>query len=175
MSNLNQETLLLIFVAATGAAVLLQALVLLALFLSVRKSAKAMQQQMEELRGTVTPVLSRTKEFLDKVGPQLESVATDLAELAHELRAQSAELQTSATEIMERVRRQTSRLDSMCTGVLDTADRATQVVTEVIHAPLRQISALAASVKAVVGALRAPAPRPHPAETHSAADKDMFV
>lgn len=175
MSNLNQETLLMIFVAATGAAVLLQAVVLLALLLSVRKSAKAMQQQMEELRGTVTPVLSRTKELLDKVGPHLESVATDLAELAHGLRAQSAELQESATEIMERVRRQTSRLDSMCTGLLDTTDRATRVVTDVIQAPLRQITALAASVKAVVGALRAPVRQPHSAETHSAADRDMFV
>jgi signal transduction histidine kinase len=175
MSNLNQETLLLIFVGVTGAAVVLQAVVLLALFLSVRKSAKAMQQQIEELRETVTPVLSRTKEFLDQVGPKLESVATDLAELAHMLRAQSAELQGSATEIMERVRRQTSRLDTMCTGLLDTADRATRVVSEVIQAPLRQISALAASVKAVLGALRVPARRPQPAETHSPADRDMFV
>jgi cell shape-determining protein MreC len=175
MSNLNQETLLLIFVGATGAAVLLQALVLLALFLSVRKSAKAMQQQIEDLRATVTPVVSRTKEFLDAVGPKLESVATDLAELAHRLRAQSAELQESATEIMERVRRQTSRLDTMCTGLLDTADRATRVVTEVIQAPLRQISAVASSVKAVLGALRAPARQPQAAETHSPADRDMFV
>ncbi|HEU5350571.1 MAG TPA: hypothetical protein VFU55_03175 [Terracidiphilus sp.] len=175
MSNLNQETLLLIFVGATGAAVLLQAFVLLALFLSVRKSAKAMQQQIEDLRATVTPVLSRTKDFLDQVGPKLESVATDLAELAHGLRAQSAELQSSASEIMERVRRQTSRLDTMCTGLLDTADRATRVVSEVIHVPLRQISALAASVKAVLSALRAPTREPHAAETHSPADRDMFV
>ena len=175
MSNLNQETLLLIFVGATGAAVLLQACVLLAMFMTLRKSTKAMQQQIEELRATVTPVLTRTRDFLDQVGPKLESVATDLAELAHGLRAQSAELQTSATEIMERVRRQTSRLDTMCTGLLDTADRATRVVSEVIQAPLRQISALAASVKAVLGALRAPVREPHAAETHSPADRDMFV
>lgn len=175
MSGMNQETLLLIFVAATGAAVLLQALVLLALFLSVRKSAKAMQEQMEELRGTVTPVLTRTKDFLDNVGPKLESVATDLAELAHGLRAQSAELQESATAIMGSVRRQTSRLDAMCTDFLDTADRATHVVSEVIQMPLRQISALAAATKAVLSALRGPLRQPQPAETHTAADRDMFV
>ncbi|HVC47850.1 MAG TPA: hypothetical protein VND90_11435 [Terracidiphilus sp.] len=175
MSYLSQETLLLIFVGATGAAVLLQAAVLLALFLSVRKSTKAMQQQIEEVRIAVMPVLSRTKEFLDRVGPKLESVATDLAELAHGLRAQSAELEESATEIMGRVRRQASRLDTMCTGLLDTADRATRVVTEVIQLPLRQISALAASAKAVLGALRAPVRQPRHAETHSPADRDMFV
>lgn len=175
MSNMNQETLLLIFVAATGAAVLLQAGVLLAMYITLRKSTKAMQEQMEELRGTVTPVLKRTKDFLDNVGPKLESVATDLAELAHGLRAQSAELQESATVIMGSVRRQTSRLDAMCTDLLDTADRATHVVSEVIQTPLRQISALAAATKAMLGALRGPVRQPHAAETHAAADRDMFV
>jgi ABC-type transporter Mla subunit MlaD len=175
MPNVNQETLLLIFVAATGAAVLLQALVLLAMYVTLRKSTKAMQAEIEELRGTVTPVLSRTKEFLDKVGPQLESVATDLAELAHGLRAQSAELQESASAIMGSVRRQTSRLDAMCTDLLDTADRATQVVSEVIQVPLRQISAVAAFTKALVSALRTPTPRARTVETHVAADRDMFV
>lgn len=175
MPNVNQETLLLIFVAATGAAVLLQALVLLAMFVTLRKSTKAMQTEIEELRGTVTPVLSRTKDFLDNVGPKLESVAGDLAELAHGLRAQSAELQESATEIMERVRRQTGRLDAMCTDLLDTADRTTRVVIQVIQSPLRQVAALAAFAKAMVNALRTPTPRTRTVETHTAADRDMFV
>ncbi|HUX43429.1 MAG TPA: hypothetical protein VMV57_01645 [Terracidiphilus sp.] len=173
MSQLNNDTLLLIFVGVTGLAVLMQAVVLLALFLSVRKTAAAMQNQIEELRSTITPVLTETKSFLDNVGPKIESVASDLAELAHGLRVQSADLQDSATEVLDRVRRQASRLDMMCSDVLDTVDRAGSLVTSVVNLPLRQLTALLAAARAAFGVLRSPVPAQ--AKTHSPADKDMFV
>lgn len=173
MQNVNTQTLLLAFVAFTGVAVMLQAVVLFAIFLAMRKTANSLSAKLEELRATVAPVLVDTREFLARVGPKIDSVATDLAELAHGLRAQGAELQSSTTEILERVRRQTSRVDTMLSGVLDTVDRAGVVVSEVIHTPLRQISAIAASLKAGLGAFRSPNPQPR--QTHSPADKDMFV
>lgn len=173
MPNANNETLLMIFVALTGVAVLLQAAVLLALYLAMRKSVKSIQDQVEDLRATVMPVLTESKDFLVRVGPKIDSVVSDLAELTHGLRAQGVEFQTSATEILERVRRQTSRLDSMLTGVLNAVDRAGGFVADAVNVPLRQMSAIAASAKAVVGALRTRTPAPAP--THSAADKDMFV
>ena len=64
------------------------------------------------------PVLTESREFLARVGPKLDSVATDLADLAHGLRAQSVDLHATATEMLERVRHQTSRLDAMFTSVL---------------------------------------------------------
>jgi hypothetical protein len=173
MQNVNTQTLLLAFVAFTGVAVLLQAVVLFAIFLAMRKTASSLTAKLEELRTTVVPVLNDTKDFLARVGPKIDSVATDLAELAHGFRTQGAELQSSTTEILERVRRQTSRVDTMLSGVLDSVDRAGIVVSEVINTPLRQISAIAAFVKASVGAFRSPNPRPQ--QTHSSADKDMFV
>ena len=143
-------------------------------YLTLRKTVNSVREQVEELRSTAMPVLAETKAFLDRVGPKIDSVATDLAELTHGLRAQSTELQITATEIIERVRRQTSRMDHMFTGMLDTVERAGGFVTDVISVPLRQLGAVAASLKAVVGVLvsrNAPQPR----EMHSPSDKDMFV
>ncbi|MFZ0743981.1 MAG: hypothetical protein WAM85_06225 [Terracidiphilus sp.] len=173
MPNANNETLLTIFVALTGVAVLFQAVILLAIFLALRKSVKSVHEKVDDLRATVLPVINDTREFMGRVGPKIDSVATDMAELVHGLRAQGAELQSSATEIVERVRRQTSRMDAMLTGVLNAVDRAGGLVTEAVSAPLRQMSALAAAAKAVFGTLRNGAPTA--AQTHSAADKDMFV
>lgn len=175
MADVNTESLLIWFVGLTGVAVLLQAIVLLALALAVRKTAKTIEDQMAQLRGTVEPVANEMRVFLERVGPRLESATTDLAEIVHGLRSQSAEMQASAMEILERARRQSSRVDSMMTGVLDTVDRATAIVTDAVSIPLRQISGIAAFVRAALGALRAgpQGPRQHP--THSAADRDMFV
>ncbi len=173
MPNANHETLMLVFVALTGLAVLLQAMILLAIFVALRKTAQQMHDQVDDLRTSVLPVLTESREFLARVGPKLDSVATDLAELAHGLRAQCVDLQATATEMLEKVRHQTSRLDAMFTSVLDTVDRAGGVVTQTVRMPLRQLSAIAASVKAVVTTLRNGTPSP--AQTHSPADKDMFV
>lgn len=171
---MNNETLLLVFVALTGAAVLLQAVVLLALFVTLRKSVKSLGEQVDELRSKALPVLTDVKEYLDRVGPRIESVAKDLESVAHGLRAQSTEMQVVATEMMDRVRRQSSRIDHMFSGVLDSAEKAGNIVSDVVTVPLRQLAAIAASVRAVVTTL-ATKPVSEPRETHSAADKEMFV
>jgi hypothetical protein len=175
MANVNTETWLIVFVGLTGAAVLLQSIVLLALALSVRKTAMAIREEMAELRGVVTPVATRAEKFLERVGPKMESAATDMAEIMHGLRSQSAEMQASAMEILERARRQTSRVDSMMTGVLDTVDRATAIVVDAVSVPLRQISGMAAFARAALHALKSGPTGPRQQPTHSAADRDMFV
>ncbi len=169
----DHETLLIIFVALTGAAVLLQSLVLLGMLLAMLKAMKLVQEKAEEVRSMTLPMLTETREFMSRVGPKIDSVSTDVAELVHGLREQSIEVEASTTDILERVRRQTSRIDAMVTGILDTVDRASGVVTQAVSVPVRQISAFAAAARAVFSALRNGSPTP--ARTHSAADKDMFV
>lgn len=173
MTNNTETNLLIIFVALTGLAVLMQASVLLAMFLTMRKSLKFVQENVEELRAKVLPVVSEAGDFLHRVGPKLESVASDVFVLVHDLRLQGSEFQASANEIMEKVRRQTSHIDAMLTGVLNTFERASGLVNDVIVAPIRQLNAVAASARAIFSALVFRTPTPAP--THAAADKDLFV
>lgn len=177
MQNVNTDTLLVIFIAITGAAVLLQALILLALYLTVRKATKTLQEQVGDLREQALPMLTNARELLTRVGPKIESVATNLAEVTQGLRDQSIEVRASTTEILERVQRQTSRLDLMLTGVFDAMDRAAAVATELINIPVRQLSGLAAFARAAFSSFRSgnTGREPQAQPTHSAADKDLFV
>ena len=172
---MNNETLLLIFVACTGAAILLQACVLLGMLLTARKALKFAKEQSEELRTNVLPLVKDTKELLTRVGPKIESVATDFADLTSKLRVQSTKMEASAGDLFERIYRQSNRIDMMLTSTLDTVDRAGAMVAEVISVPLRQISGIAAFARAAFGTLRGPKPQTEPRPTHSAADKDLFV
>ena len=169
----DHENLLIIFVGLAGVAVLLQAFVLLGILLAMLKAMKVTQEKVDELRATALPMLNEARDFMRRVGPKVDSVTTDAAELVHGLRAQSAELESSTAEILERVRRQTSRIDAMLTVVLDTLDRASGVLSHAVSIPVRQVSAFAAAARAVFGALRNGSPAAD--RTHSAADKDMFV
>ncbi len=172
MPKLDNETILLAFVAVTGLAVLLQAFILLAILVSVRKAARAVKEELEDLRSAAMPFIYNSRDLFSRLAPKIEETVGDLSEIAHGLRLQTEEMQTSATEIIEKVRRQTSRLDSMVTSVLDAVDRAGGFVAEAVSKPVRQLSGLVASIKAILESLRSTAE--HPRSTHFRDDKDMF-
>lgn len=166
----------MIFVACTGAAVMLQAFVLLGMFLTARKALKFAQEQTDEMRNNVLPLIKDTKELLTRIGPKIESVANDVADLASRVRVQSTKVEASAGAMLERVHRQSNRVDMMVTHALDTVDRASSVVAEVISAPIRQLSGIAAFARAAFSTLRTgPPPAIDGQPTHSSADRDLFV
>ena len=68
-------------------------------------------------------------------------------------------MQISALEIMDKVRRQSNRADEMISRLLDTLDYAGGFVAEAVGRPVRQVSGILRSVKAIVESLRAPVVR----------------
>jgi uncharacterized protein YoxC len=180
MPNLDNQSILLIFVAITSLAMLTQAIVLLAIYLSIRKAAASLRDQIDEVRSSVMPVVDSTRDLcarasdlFQKVSPKVESAATDLAEVAHSLHLQTNELQLSTFEVLDRMRRQSSRIDHMFSGLLDAVDRAGGFVAQVVSKPVRQFSGILASIKAVVETLSKPAPGARP--TRNPAGKNTFV
>ena len=180
MSNMNHETIELILIAVTAAAVLLQAFVLLAMYLAIKKSSSSIVEQIEEIKTTITPFvdnakgfLENAKGFLERVGPKVEGSATDIADVTRRLRVQAAEVEASAAEVHEFVRKQTSRIDEMLSGLLDSVDRASNYVVDIVSGPVRQVSGVLASIRAIVESLRRPIPEPH--ETPTVRDRETFI
>jgi hypothetical protein len=67
----NTETILIIFVAFTGIAVLLQACVLFAIFISLRKTAKSVLEATEDFKVTVLPMVHSTRDLVERITPQV--------------------------------------------------------------------------------------------------------
>ena len=154
----NNETLLIAFVALTAIALSSQAIILFAIFLSLRKAAKAVKEDIDDLRASILPVVDHTRDVIARLAPMVEAATNDVMEMVRTLREKSVELDESVSEILERLHRQTARVDGMLSGALDTVDRAGEYVADAVSGPVRQISAVLASIKAIVGALRAPSP-----------------
>jgi hypothetical protein len=174
-ANVTNETLTTIFIIATALAVSMQALILLGLFITVRRSVKAIHSEVEQLRTAATPILLHTRDFVTRVTPKLDAVAGDLVEMSRGLRAQTMEFQETTTEILERVHRQTGRMDTMFTSTLDKVDKASTVMNDAVTVPLKHLSGITAFAKAALESLRSTDPKPRTHPTHSAADKDLFV
>jgi methyl-accepting chemotaxis protein len=175
MPNLDNQTIQLAIVAVVALAMLLQTIVLLAIFVTVRKAARSMRDDIEDLRSSVLPVIDNVHELFVRSAPRIEAAAIDLAVMSHNLRAQTADVQSAATEIIERVRRQSARVDSSVSSIFDAIDRATSFMSDAVAKPMRQLSGVLASIKAVVESLRTDPHGPHVPGTHPRGDNDMFV
>lgn len=175
MAIVNNETITLIFVIAIAVAVGLQAAILLALFVVVRKSVKKLHAEVELLRTAATPILDHTREFVKNVSPKIDAAAADFAEMARGWRAQSVEFRASASDIMERVNRQTGRVDTMFTGALNHVDRAGNALSDAVSVPLKHLSGVAAFARAAVASLRSNNPKSQTPPARAVGDKDLFV
>lgn len=154
MANIDPQTLQLILVSAVAVALVLQTIFLLALLVIARKAARGLKEEVEEIRSSVMPVIYNSRDLLARITPQIEATVDDLAHMAQDMRHQTAEIQGSAKAVLERMRTQMGRVDSMISSVLDSVDRASAFVTESVSKPVRQISGILASAKAVVESLR---------------------
>jgi hypothetical protein len=175
MQNFDHQTLELVLLVLVAVAMLVQALVLLAAFLTMRKAAKSMNDRIEEVRISVMPILETSRDLITKLAPRIDSASEDLVSITHSIRAQTADLQTAANEMVGRARSQANRLDSILTNFFDAMDRAGGFVADCINKPMRQLSALLASAKAVVESLRSSSPTNRAPSNHVPGDHDMFV
>jgi hypothetical protein len=155
----NTETILIVFVAFTGLTFLLQACVLFAIFISLRKTAKSAMQSAEDLKATVLPMVHSARELVERISPQIITLSTDLAELTASLKKETRGVSFSVAEIMQRLSRQTERLDEMLTNGLNAVDRAGVVVEAAVAAPVRQVNGVLAAIKAIVETYRSDVPR----------------
>ena len=182
MPNIDNQTLMIAIVAVTALAVLFQAIVLLAIFFSVRKATRSFKREVEDLRTAVMPVINTTRDLIARVTPHVESTVYDVAAMAHDLREQTAQVEITTKDILARLRKQSSRVDAMLSSVLDGVDRAANFLTDAVGKPARQLKGVLASVKAVVeslrsadGAFRRPPPPEDLGDLRHPMDEDPFI
>ena len=175
MSKLDNQTIQLALIALVALAMLIQVIVLLAAFVAMRKAARSVDEKLEELRSSVMPLLDKTRALVTRLTPKIEETAEDLAALTHSLRVQTNDVQHAANEIIARVRTQASRLDTLLSNVLDALERAASFMADAVNKPLRQLSAILASVKAALESLRDYQPSPRSQADRVTGNHDMFV
>jgi len=175
MQKLDSQTIQLALIALVALAMIVQAFVLLAAFIAMRKAARSIDEKLEAFRSSVTPLVETTRSLVSRLAPKIEETTDDVAAFAHSLRVQTADLQIAANELIARARVQGDRLDSMFSHVLDTLERTGNFMSDAVHKPIRQFSAILASVKAVIESLRNGVPEPRTQANRASGDHDMFV
>ena len=97
MENVN---LLIAFIALTAFAVVIQAFILVALYLSVRKTSARMEVLANEVRSKALPTVEAAHTLLVELRPKVESIAENVSHSTAMLRAQLARVDATVSDVI---------------------------------------------------------------------------
>jgi len=131
-----------IFVSLTGLAVLLQACVLLAMYLAVRKSGQRMEELANDVKTKLMPTVVQAQEMITELRPQVETIVENLAETTTTLCSEVQRMDAAVNDTIDRARLQVIRADELMSRTLDRVEQTSDMVHKTVVSPVRQISAL---------------------------------
>lgn len=144
------ENLLTISIAVTTAAVVIQACILIAMYLAVRKSTERMEALATEVKTKVLPAAETAQSMLQELRPKIEIVVNNMSETTTVVRAQLQRLDATVQDVMDRTRLQVIRADELVSRTLDRVEETTEMVHKTVVSPVRQFSGLIHGVTAGV-------------------------
>jgi hypothetical protein len=133
---------LTVFIALTGLAVALQAGVLLAMYLTMKKSGERMEALAADVKTKLLPTVERAQEMIVQVQPRLNVIAENLQETSTLLRSQVERVDATVTDVVDRARLQVIRADDLLTRTLDRVEQTSDLVHKTVVSPVRQISGI---------------------------------
>jgi hypothetical protein len=153
-----------IFIAATAAGVLLQACILLGMFLALRKTQKKVEDMIDEARAHLLPTIASSRALIDNLGPKvtfavndlmpkLKTISSDLVETTGLVRREAENVKVAMDEVLGRTRGQAARVDGMVTGTLNGVEHAATTIQNGVSIPLKKLSGWVAAAQAGLGVL----------------------
>jgi hypothetical protein len=131
-----------IFIGVTAAAVLIQAGILVAMYLAVRQTAERMETLASEVRTKVLPAAEIVHAMLVQFRPHLETLVTNVSESSTVVRTQIERLDATVSDAIDRTRLQVIRADELLNRTLDRVENTTDLVHKTVISPVRQLSGL---------------------------------
>jgi len=131
-----------VFIALTTFAVLIQAGILLAMYIGVRQSSARMEALATEVKTKVLPAAEQVQSILTDLRPKLEIIADNLQESTSALRDQVLRVDAAVTDVVDRGRLQVIRADELLSRTLDRVEQTSDLVHKTVISPVRQFSGL---------------------------------
>jgi methyl-accepting chemotaxis protein len=145
------ETLMTVFVGATCVAVILQMGILLALYITSRKTAERMEALAKRVEEQALPTIEKARILLDENTPKINSIMTDISSTTAIVKEQAARIATVMDDVVDRTRLQTIRADEMVTRTMDRLEETAETMQTVVLSPMRRMSGVLTGVMVGLG------------------------
>jgi hypothetical protein len=138
----------IIFTAITSFGVLLQACVLLAMYIGLRQTTSKLHEVTDELKQHALPTIATARDLLQDISPKLKVASTNIVDASKSLRYEAEHVNAAIDDLLHKTSAQAARVDGIVTASIDSAAHATEAVQHAFAVPVRQISAVVAGLKA---------------------------
>ncbi|MGH9498396.1 MAG: hypothetical protein ACRD3L_04590 [Terriglobales bacterium] len=133
---------LTIFIAVTSAAVVIQAGILVAMYLAVRQTTARTEALANEVRSKVLPTVELAHSILEDLRPKVEGIVNNFTESSVIARNQMLRLDATMNDLLDRARLQVIRADELVGRALDRAEETGDLVNKTVVSPVRQVSGI---------------------------------
>ena|SRR5581483_9733234 len=147
MENVN---LLIAFIAVTAAAVVIQACMLIGMYLAMRKSTARMEALAEEVKSKVLPTAETAHSMLVELRPKIETLVENASQSSTLVRAQIERVDATLNDVVDRARLQVIRADELLNRTMDRVEETTDIVHRTVTSPVRKLSGVFQGVSAGV-------------------------
>src|SRR5580692_2949973 len=108
-----------VFIAVTAAAVVLQACILVGMYLAVRKSSAQVEAIATEVKTKVLPTAEIAHSLILELRPKIETAVSNVSEASTMIRGQLERIDATVGDIVDRARLQVIRADEMVGHTMD--------------------------------------------------------
>jgi len=168
------DNLLKVFIALTAVAVVVQAGILVALYVAVRKTTARMEALATEVTAKTLPTLETAQSMLIELRPKIETLASNAAESTTILRVQLGRLDATLSDILDRTRLQVIRADELLNRTMDKVEDTTEIVHKTVVSPLLHVSGLVNAISTGVETFFGQKRR-HPRNGMGVPQDEMFI
>jgi hypothetical protein len=170
------ETWVAIFVSVAAVAILLQAGILLAMFMEMRRTTQRLERFTADLESRLAPILSRVQILLEDTQPRITEMIADASHVVYLARAQAQKADRVFTEASDRLRGQLVRADRILTGALEAVEDAGSKFNHSVWRPMHKVSALVQGIKVGIDLLRSRrGNRRNPEEPLEQQEEELFI
>jgi len=157
-------------------ALVVQVSVLIALFLTTKRTMEKIEKTVTDLHTRTGPILTRVQILLDDTQPKISTMVTDAAHIVYLARGQAQKVDRVFTDAADRFRGQLVHLDRILTGTLETVEDAGAQIRSNFFRPMQKASALVQGIKVGLDLLRSRrAARARDEETSPEQEEELFI
>ena len=171
----NLETLLIVFIAVTAVAVVIQMGVLVALYAAVKKSSTRMETLAGEVQARVLPALDTAQSMITAYRPKIDVLLDNVTETSNVVRRQVASIEEPIAEAIQCTRQQVARIDELVSRTLDRVEQTSQRVQQTVSGPVRQASGIVQGLSAGLATLLGRSPSQRTKKSATAQKDEMFI
>ncbi len=137
MDNLN---ILIAFTAVTAAAVVIQAGMLVGMYLAVRKTGAKVEALAAEVKTKVLPTADLAQSMMIDLRPKIETMVGNVSESTTLVKAQLGRVDATVNDVLDRTRLQVIRADELLSSTMDKVEETTEMVHRTVVSPIRQLA-----------------------------------